>query len=108
MLDLNEFNELRQESFHCHHDVLDEENDRNFVNASLKSERSFISAFRPDVLRETHQFLFVSHILVGRRAIGEIFLRLVRIFSSINSELRVTKSYFNLSGSDREFLQNYF
>ena len=74
------FHELHQESFHCHQDVLDEEDDRchfwycqkgfgasrsspnslwrrwNFVNASLKSERSFIGSFRPDVLREIHQF----------------------------------------------------
>ena len=27
-----------------------------FVNASLESDRSFIGAFRPDVLREIHQF----------------------------------------------------
>ena len=27
MLDFYDFNELHQESFHCHHDVLDEEDD---------------------------------------------------------------------------------
>ena len=75
--DFDEFYELHQESFHCHHDVLEEEDDGchfwycqkgigasrsspdsrwrrcNFVNASLMSDRSFIG----DVLREIHQFL---------------------------------------------------
>ena len=135
MLDFDEFYELHQESFHCHHDVLDEEDDGChfwycqkgigvspsspdsrwrrciFVNASLKSDRSFTGAFRPDVLRESTG-LFVSQKLFGRHAIGEIFLRhLVHVdayfFSSINSELRCTK-FLNLSGSDREFLQNSF
>ena len=74
------FYELHQESFHCHQDVLDEEDDGchfwycqegigasrsspdswwrrcNFVNASLKLERSFIGPIFPDVLREIHQF----------------------------------------------------
>ena len=74
------FHELHQESSHCHQDVLDEEDDGchfwyyqegigasrsspdsrrrrcNFVKASLKSERSFIGLFLPDVLREIHQF----------------------------------------------------
>ena len=72
---LMNFYELHQESFHRHHDMLDEENDgseRNrckslfsrltvktvhFINASLKSDRSFISELRPDVLREIHQFI---------------------------------------------------
>ena len=72
--------ELHQESFHCHQDVLDEEDDGchcwycqkgigascsfphswwrrcNLVNASLKSERSFIGPIFPDILRETHHF----------------------------------------------------
>ena len=53
-----------------------------------------------------------SHVFFGRHAIGEIFLgHLVRLdayfFSSINSELRV-KKFCNLSGSDRELLQNPF
>ena len=72
--------ELLQESFHRHHDVLDEEDDgchcwycqkgigancrspdswcRRFsvVNASLKSERSLIGPIVPDLLREIHQF----------------------------------------------------
>ena len=76
----NVFYELHQESHHCHHDVLDEEDDGchfwyckerigasrsspdsrwrrcNFVNASLNSERSFIGWLRPDVLREIHPF----------------------------------------------------
>ena len=88
--------ELHQESFHCHQDVLDEEDEGchcwycqegigesrsspdsrcrrcNFVNASLKSERSFIGSLRPNVL-------------------GEIFLRVLvhldaYFFSSINAE----------------------
>ena len=33
------------------------EDDAIFVDASLKSDRSFIGALRPDVLREIHQFL---------------------------------------------------
>ena len=72
---LFEINELHQESFHCHQDVLDEDDGChswncqnrirasrsspdswwrrcNFVNASL----SFIGLLRPDVLREIHQF----------------------------------------------------
>ena len=107
--------ELHQESFHCHQDVLDEEDEGchcwycqegigasrsspdsrcrrcNYVNASLKSERSFIGSLRPDVLREIHQFFKVSKVLVLRRTIGEIFLRVLvhldaYFFSSINAE----------------------
>ena len=82
--------ELHQESFHCHQDVLDEEDDlchfwycqkgigasRSspdsrwrrciFVNASLKSDRSFIGAFLPDVFREKDQVFLKSLILLGR------------------------------------------
>ena len=78
--------ELHQWSLHCHHDVLDEEDDgchfwywqkrigasRSspdswwrrciFVNASLKSDRSFIGACLPDVFREIDQvFLYLSN-----------------------------------------------
>ena len=72
--------ELHQESFHCHQDVLDEEDDGchfwycqegisadcsspdtwwrrcNLVNASLKSKRSLIGPIFPNLLREIHQF----------------------------------------------------
>ena len=115
---LNEFYELHQESFHCHHDVLDEEDDGchfrycqegigagrsspdsrwrrcNFVNASLKSDRSFIGAFRPDVLREIDQVFLYLKKLVGRHAICEFWV--------------ASHETLNLSESDREFLQNFF
>ena len=86
------FHELHQESFHCHQDVLDEEDDGrhfwycqerigasrsspdsqwrrcNFVKASLKSERSFIGLFLPDVLREIRQFfLYLKYSSCGIR-----------------------------------------
>ena len=72
--------ELHQKSFHCHQDVLDEEDDGchrwycqkgigascsspdswwrrcNSVNASLKSERFLIGPIFPNLLREIHQF----------------------------------------------------
>ena len=130
VLDFDEFYELHEWSFHCHHDVLDEEDDEChfwycqkginksrsspdswrrrciFVNASLKSDRSFIVVFRPDVLREIGQvFLYLNF---GRHAISENFMRpLVHLdayfFSSINSELRVTKFQIFL-----EVILNFF
>ena len=67
--------ELHQWSFHCHHEVLDEDDECHFwywlqvallqthgENGAIllmlrwNSERSFIGAFRPEVLREIHQF----------------------------------------------------
>ena len=68
-----------------------------FCSCFTESDRSFIGAFRPDVVREIHQFfLYLSKALVGRHATCEIFLRILvhqdaYFFSSINSELRVTK-----------------
>ena len=76
--------ELHQCSFHCHHEVLDEEDDeyhlgyrwrRNgpnrsypdsrwrrciFASASRKSDRSFIGEFLPDLFRVEYQF-FLHH-----------------------------------------------
>ena len=77
VLDFDEFYALHQWSFHCHHDVLDEEDaechflilvERNRCKSlfsrltvqtvhlcwcfRLKSDRSFIGAFLPDVFRE--------------------------------------------------------
>ena len=122
--DFYEFCELHHESFRCHHDVLDEEDDGchlwccqegfgasccypdsrrrrcNFVDASLKSERSFIGALRPDVLRSTNSFCIWS----TRRTTCdkcEIFLCILvhldaYFFSSISSDLRVTKCWIFL------------
>ena len=123
-LTFDDFSELHQESFHCHQDVLDEEDDGchfwccqegigasrsspdsrwrrcNFVNASLKSERSFIGSLRPGVERDPPIF-FESKVLVLRHSIGEIFLRVLvhlgtDFFSSINFELRFTKCWIVL------------
>ena len=82
VLDFFEFCEL----LHCHQDVLDEADDGchfwycqegigasrsspdsrwrrcNFVNASLKFERSFIGAFLRDLFSVIYQFTDISHI----------------------------------------------
>ena len=53
-----------------------------------QSDRSFIDALRPDVLREIHQFfLYLTYSLDDMR-----YVIWMQIFGSFNSELRVTKS----------------
>ena len=115
MLDFDEFYELHQESLHCHHDVLDEENDGchfwycqkgigasrssqdsrwrrcNFVTASLKSDRD----------SSVHRVLMCWERSTNSTPPACIFLQFDQ-FRIASHEI------LSLSGSDREFLQNSF
>ena len=119
-LTLMNFDELHQWSFHCHNDVLDEEDDEChflywwngigagrsssdsrsrrciFVTASPNSDRSFIGFCQMCSERLT-RFSDLSLKLLGRWAIGENFMcHLVHLdgllLSPTSFELRITLS----------------
>ena len=75
----------------------------NFVNPSPKSDRSFIGALCPHVLREIHQF-FKSQKLVGRHAIGDPDAD----FFKFDQFWVASHEILNLAGSDHEFLEKIF
>ena len=138
-LTLDDSTERHQESFHCHQDALDEKDDGchfwfcqkkigaslfspdsrwrrcNFVNASLKSERSFIGSLRPGVEKDP-PILFVSKVLVLGHAIGKFFCASLSIWvntSSVRSMLscdsRNVESFWKRSWIlSKPFLMHFF
>ena len=122
--------ELHQFSFHCHHEVLEEEEDechlwywwkgigkglpspesrwRRFISVTAfrKSDRSFIGAFLPDLFSEVYQFFLISLVLLRGWATGMVFLRqFVHLddFSSVQQFWVANHDILNLVESDREF-----